>query len=393
MVPNDAALTVRITCAPGLSDCLQAELQSLGHEIHAATTTDVHTTTDFNGVMNLNLQLRTAFNVLVLLDEFTCRDPDELYHHLRALTWEELIHADGYLTIVSSVNTESISDFRFASLRAKDAIVDRMAEKTGRRPDSGPERDSLVLNLYWHGDACRIYLNTSGRKLSDRGYRRIPHTAPMQETLAAGVLATVGYDGTRPLVNPMCGSGTIAIEAALITSGRAPGLLRGNFGFMHHRSFDADAFKTLRIAARKLRSSRQPAPIVASDIDPRAVEAARRNAETAGVLHLVEFQTCDFAETTMPEDPGIVLLNPEYGERLGNPKELEPTYKRIGDFLKQRCAGWKGYVFTGNLALAKKIGLRATRRLIFHNARIECRLLEYELYTGTKRTTDETASP
>jgi putative N6-adenine-specific DNA methylase len=186
----------------------------------------------------------------------------------------------------------------------------------------------------------------------------------------------------------MCGSGTLAIEAALIATGRPPGLLRSNFGFMHHMGFDADAWQALRREAKKVRSNDAPAPIVASDIDEKAVLAARKNAETAGVHRLIDFEVCDFADTPMPDDPGIVLLNPEYGERMGEVAALESTYKRMGDFLKQRCAGWTGFIFTGNLALAKKVGLRASRRLEFHNAKIECRLLRYELYAGTRRKQD-----
>ncbi len=229
-------------------------------------------------------------------------------------------------------------------------------------------------------------MNTSGRKLADRNYRKIPHKAPMQETLAAAVIMATGYDGSVPLVNPMCGSGTLAIEAALIASGRAPGLLRGNFGFMHHMGFDADAWKTMRIEAKKIRNKGPIAPIIATDIDERAIWAARKNAETAGVHHMIQFDECDFAATMIPPEDGIVILNPEYGERLGETSELEGTYKRIGDFLKQSCAGWTGYVFTGNLDLAKKIGLRISRRLEFMNAKIDCRLLKYELYRGTRRT-------
>jgi len=187
------------------------------------------------------------------------------------------------------------------------------------------------------------------------------------------------------LVNPMCGSGTLAIEAALIASGRAPGLLRSNFGFMHYKGFDADTWSDMRRAAKKIRHKGSVAPIVATDHDDRAIDAARRNAETAGVHHMIQFEVCDFSDTTIPADQGIVLLNPEYGERLGEVDDLQKTYKRIGDFFKQRCPGWTGYIFTGNLDLAKKVGLKVTRRIEFLNAKIDCRLLKYDLYEGTKR--------
>ena len=382
---TDLPGTIRIACAPGLAPCLEAEVRRLGYAIVAVEDTGITISGTLRDAMDLNLQLRTAFYVLYLIDEFVCHTPDDLYRHLSFIEWEKWLAPDGYLSIISRVDTPAINNWVYASMKAKDAIVDRMAEKTGRRPDSGPERNRFVLNLYWRKDRCWLYFNTSGQKLSDRGYRRIPHTAPMQETLAAGVILSTGYDGTMPLVNPMCGSGTLAIEAALIATNRPPGLLRSNFGFMHALNYDSQAWEQIRNEARKQRSKAPPAPIIATDIDPRAVEAARKNAMTAGVEHLIQFETCDFADTSMPAEPGIIILNPEYGERLGQVNELEKTYKRIGDFFKQKCVGWTGYVFTGNLDLAKKLGLKASRRMPFFNAKIECRLLKYELYEGSRR--------
>ncbi len=210
----------------------------------------------------------------------------------------------------------------------------------------------------------------------------------MQETLAAGVILAMGYDGSVPLVNPMCGSGTLAIEAALIASKRPPGLLRENFGFMHRKGFDSDTWQSMRRSARKIRTKSTIAPIIATDIDAGAIGAAGKNAETAGVHHMIRFDVCDFAETPIPPERGIVVINPEYGERLGVIAELEKTYRRMGDFFKQRCPGWTGYIFTGNLELAKKVGLRTSRRMEFFNAKIDCRLLKYELYEGTRRKED-----
>ncbi len=357
----------------------------MGYTIDAFRPTGVEITANIDDAMRLNLFLRTAFNVLVLIDAFQCADPDELYRRVNAQPWEEMISPDEYLSVVSSVNTPTINDRRFASLKVKDAIVDRVASVHGTRPDSGPLRENFVVQLYWNGTDALIFINTSGRKLADRNYRKMPHKAPMQETLAAGVMTATGYDGTVPLINPMCGSGTLAIEAALIASGRAPGLLRDNFGFMHRKGFDSDAWQSMRRDARKIRNRGIIAPIIASDIDANAVHAARKNAETAGVHHMIRFEVCDFAETPMTPERGIVVINPEYGERMGVIAELEETYGRMGDFFKQRCAGWTGYIFTGNLELSKRVGLRTSRRIEFFNAKIDCRLLKYELYEGTRR--------
>ena len=183
----------------------------------------------------------------------------------------------------------------------------------------------------------------------------------------------------------MCGSGTLAIEAALIALNKAPGLLRNNYGFMHVKGFNNASWKMLREKANTLTIKTLPIRIIASDIDPEAVEAARKNAQTAGVEHLIEFICCDYAETPVPEGGGVIMLNPEYGERMGTVNELEEVYKGIGDFFKQRCKGYTGYIFTGNPGLAKKVGLRSKRKLQFFNSNIECRLIEYELYEGSKK--------
>jgi putative N6-adenine-specific DNA methylase len=277
-----------------------------------------------------------------------------------------------------------IRDVRYATLKCKDAIVDRLRHKTGRRPDSGPDRDRSVVHLFWNEERTTVYLDTSGEPLSRRGYRKIPMAAPMQETLAAAVVLATEWQGEGSFINPLCGSGTLAIEAALIGLQRAPGLLRGNFGFMHLRGFNEAVWRELRGDARKRSRKDLPGRIIATDINPDAVAAARQNAATAGVDHLIEFGVCDFAETTVPGG-GVVVMNPEYGERMGEVQRLESVYARIGDFLKQKCTGCRGYVFTGNPDLAKKLGLRTRRRIPFWNSGIECRLLEYELYEGSRK--------
>ncbi len=376
--------TLLITCGRGIVPYLTEEVEALGYEVQSSHDTGVEIKGSFADAMKLNLSLRTAFNVLYLLKEFLCESPDELYLELSVLPWEDLITPSGYLSVVSRVNTATINNSVFASQKVKDAIVDRIAKHCGRRPSAGPERDNVVINLYWQEERCWIYLNTSGKKLSDRGYRKIPHKAPLQETLAAAMLRAAGYNGTQPLVNPMCGSGTLAIEAALIALNRAPGLLRSNYGLKHIKGVDLEKWSSLRNEVRKEGQKQLPCRIIATDIDRKAIAAAKKNAQTAGVDQLIEFHVCDYTKTPIPEEKGIVILNPEYGFRLGDVKVLEGTYKGIGDFFKNECAGYTGYIFTGNMALAKKVGLRTSRRLIFFNAKIECRLLEYPLYAGSK---------
>jgi len=382
--------TILITCSAGLVDYVRREVEELGYEAVESRKTGLELQGSQYDAMRLNLHLRTAYNVLFLLREFKCKSPAELYENVTELPWEDMISPDEYLSVVSRINTERVNNSMFASLKVKDAIVDRIADKTGSRPDSGKDRDKAVVQLYWKNDFCRLFLNTSGLKLSDRGYRKMPGKAPLRESLAAAIIMETRYDGSQPLVCPMCGSGTLAIEAALIASKRAPGLLSSNYGFMHMKYFDESAWKQLRTEALKKSKQRggkagfKPNKIIATDIDTEAIEAARKNAMTAGVSHLIDFGICDFAETSIPPGDGIIVMNPEYGQRMGDIQKLKKTYKRIGDFFKQKCPGYTGYIFTGNPALSKSVGLRTSRRVEFYNANIECRLLKYELYAGTK---------
>jgi putative N6-adenine-specific DNA methylase len=382
--------TILVTFSVGLLDYVRQEVKDLGYQAGASHKTGLEVEGNQYDAMRLNLYLRTAYNVLFLLKQFKCESPDELYGNVIQLPWEDMISPTEYVSVVGRINTEHVNNSMYASLKIKDAIVDRIASRTGDRPDSGKDKDKVIVQLYWKDDLCRLYLNTSGLKLSDRGYRKMPGRAPLRESLAAAIIMVTGYDGGGPLVSPMCGSGTLAIEAALIASRRAPGLLRNNYGFMHLKYFDESIWKQMRAEVLKKSKSRggkagfKPARIIATDIDPEAVEAARKNAMTAGVSHLIDFGVCDFAETDTPPGAGIIVMNPEYGFRLGEIEKLKKTYERIGDFFKQKCAGYTGYIFTGNPELSKAVGLRTCRRFEFYNANIECRLLKYELYAGTK---------
>jgi putative N6-adenine-specific DNA methylase len=342
--------------------------------------------------MRLCLHQRTAHRVHYHLASVAAADADGLYQGLRRLPWENVLMASGphaYLTVTTTTDNKTNRDSRFANLKAKDAICDRMVERCRLRPDSGPERNRAVVHLFWKGETADLYVDAAGEPLSRRGYRKIPLAAPMQESLAAAVILATAWNGRTPFVNPMCGSGTLAIEAALMAAGRAPGLLRSNFGLMHLQGFAPTAWRQARQGARE-GERETAAQVIATDLDPRAVAGARQNARTAGVEDRISFAACPFAQTEVPSRPGVVVLNPPYGERTGDEEQLVALYGEIGDFFKQRCGGYRGYVFTGNLTLAKKVGLKARRRIPFFNGDLECRLLEYELYAGTRRTDRQT---
>jgi 23S rRNA G2445 N2-methylase RlmL len=380
-----------ITTSKGLVPCLKGELAGLNYPVTAFSDNHVETSGSLADTMRMNLWLRTAFHVLYFLEEFPCNHPDDLYRKVREMEWEKWLDPKTYLSVTSTVDHPSINDSRFPNLRCKDAIVDRLRDKTGARPDSGPEMKGAVIRLFWKERKASLYIDTSGEPLTRRGYRKIPVRAPLQETLAAAILLSTGWDLKSHFINPMCGSGTLAIEAALLALKRAPGLSRQSFGFQHIIPFDGGEWGRIRAQAKELALASITGRILCSDLDSRAVDAARRNAKTAGVDQVIEFQTCDFAETPIPEGGGVLVLNPEYGMRLGIDQDLEKTYARIGDFLKQKCAGYKGFVFSGNLDLLKKIGLKSSRRIPFFNAKIECRLVEYLLYRGSLEKSGHTA--
>lgn len=375
---------ILITCPLRVVPFLKIEVEKLGFQIVKETLTHVEISGSMKDAMTLNLMLRSAHRVLFFLDKFIANNPDELYKNFKNIQWENFISPDEYISISSAVEHPSINDTRFPNQKCKDAIVDRMRNKFGRRPDSGSKREGAVIYFYWKDNLCEVFFDTSGVTLSKRNYRKIPFLAPMQETLAAATLIAANWNGVGNFINPMCGSGTVAIEAALIASNICAGSLRDNFSFMHLKGFKEDDWNYIKKKYCN-QTKKFEGKIIVTDIDSKAIFAAKQNAKNAGVEHLMEFQRCDFRDTKIPEGEGIVFMNPEYGERLGDEKKLESIYSAIGDFFKNKCQGYRGYVFTGNFNLAKKIGLRTNRKIPFFNGAIDCRLLEYELYSGSRK--------
>ena len=368
-----------ITVPEGLCPYLKIETEALGFKTKHVTSRSLSTEGTPLDAMNLNLRVRTGHHVLFQIAEFRCRDANDLYKELSKMPWETVIPSNEYLTITGSVRNPTITDTRFANQRAKDAIVDKIMARKGRRPDSGPDRTGAVVSLFWRDERCTVYLDTSGETLSKRGYRHIPLGAPMQETLAAGVVMASGYTLDKNFVNPMCGSGTLAIEAALAASGRVPGLTRQNFGFFHLLGFDLRAWEDMKKAAKIDVKKTLPSKIIATDENEKAIDAARKNAMTAGVEQLINFEACDYAATPVPPAPGAVILNPGYGMRMGEETELVETYRGIGAWLKRGCKGYRAGVFTANTGLAGQIGLKADRKIPFVNGKIECRLYLYDI--------------
>lgn len=391
---------VLVSCPLGAAPFLAEELTNLGFPIVRMLPAAVETRSNLYGCMRLNLFLRSANRVMWEILQCRAHSPEQLYNTLKTFPWENLIKSNGYVSVASSVENEHIRDSRFANMKVKDALVDRLRAKTGQRPDAGPEQKGTVLFLYWRDDRCTLYLDTSGEPLSRRGYRLHPWKAPMQESLAAATLLASPWGGfvdqehstntcyNGHFLNPMCGSGTLAIEAALMSMNSAPGIMRDNFCFMHDPDYEQAWWDELLDEAEDAENPHPDIRIIASDYNAKAVDVARVNAKKAGVDSLIEFSVCDFRQSPVPSPCGTqdtIFMNPEYGKRLGDERELVAIYEEIGNYFKQSCSGYTGYIFTGNSNLAKRVGLRAKRRIPFHTADLECRLLEYELYNGSRR--------
>lgn len=404
---TDQNYPIIISCAKALSRWTEQEVLSMGYKPIEVTENTVVVRGAMRDVFRLNLQLRTAHRVLVPLLRTTCRDIRDLYEAVRSIDWENLLDADGYFSVSSIAHNRTIRDTRIPSLYTKDAIVDRMRERCQQRPDSGGDNIGAAVFVYWERDEVIIYLDTSGEPLSKRGYRRIPGSAPMQETLAAACLMGMGWKGDRPFLSPMCGSGTPAIEAAMIAMNKAPGSLKGHFAFQSIKGYGRiipgekapvvvprqtagatpeQIWKEMVLEAKKEERRDNLPRIIATDISPEAVDNAQTNAITAGVAEVIEFHACDFAETPVPEvsapppgeTKGCVFFNPEYGIRLGDPEELKPIYARIGIFMNEKCRGWTGALITGNPDLAAQVNLYYRNRIPFFNGPIDCRLFIYE---------------
>ena len=368
------------TTTKGLEDVLADELASLNVRDIVPANGGVNFSGSSRDGYRACLWLRTANRVLQPIASFPCPSQEALYEGVYGLNWNELLTPSMTLAVSAKLRDSEITHSHFAALKTKDAIVDKIRDNWGERPNVDSKNPDLRVNLHLARNHCTVSLDLAGAGLHRRGYRRDPTIAPLKETLAAGLVALTGWDQSTPVVDPMCGSGSLSLEAALLASNSAPGLHSPDFGFQRWLDYDAAVWQELVEEAEQLQSELPANLVFGSDRDQRAVDLARRNAEGAGVGSRVRWSYSDFAKLVPPADHGTLICNPPYGERIGEEAELEGFYRKIGDTFKQNWKGWTAWVFTGNLALAKRVGLKASRRIVLYNGPIECRLLKYELY-------------
>ena len=382
-------------CPRGLEAVLARELTELG----ARAPEQLRAGVAFRGDLELGyracLWSRVASRVLLVLSRFDVAETQALYDGTRTVQWQEHVAPDGSLAVHAVCRGAAIDHSGFAALKVKDAIVDQLRERHGIRPSVDTDQPDLRVHLHLHREQATLYVALSGEALHRRHYRGSGGQAPLKENLAAGLLLladwpTLARQG-QPFLDPMCGSGTLPIEAAQMAADIAPGLLRDPLGLQRWRGHDPDAWARLQAeAARRAAASRPSPPIVGFDADPVAVERALNNARRAGVerrLRLEHRALSALAQPTLelPPGPGLLLVNPPYGQRMGQLEALFPLYTQLGDLFKQRFAGWLACVLTSERELASYVGLRPGRRHEVFNGAIECRLLCYPIVAGSAR--------
>ena len=333
------------------------------------------------------LWLRTANRVLLPVARFAAPDADALYAGIRKMPWEQDVSPDGTLAVDFGGTSETISNSQFGAQKVKDAIVDRFRDLTGRRPSVDRARPDLQVNCHLHRGLVTVSIDLSGDSLHMRGYRESGVIAPLKENLAAALLLKCGWPEIAKsggsFVDPLCGSGTLVIEAALIAGDVAPGLLRDYWGFQGWLKHDPGVWEEVLMQARERQNAGrgQGPAILGADLDAKAILASQKNARVAGIAPRVRFEHKPLEQDSLPAGlkPGLVVTNPPYGERLGTVETLGPLYKGIGDWLKSYCLHWKAGIITDNTDLAKQLGLRARKINSFYNGALECKLLQFEV--------------
>lgn len=368
------------TTMAGLEEVLAQELIEMGADEVQIGRRSVYFSGDLQLLYKANYCLRTALRILVPVDSYKIHSADDLYQRAKNFKWEDLFGCEQTFAVQSTVFSDLFNNSMYASLKLKDAIVDRFRYKFGDRPSIDSKNPDIWINLHIANEVCTISLDSSGESLHKRGYRLDQNEAPMSEVLAAGLLRLSDWDRTSELIEPMCGSGTIAIEAAMLANGIYPGSVRKNFAFRNWRDYNADLFAQMET---ELQSNRpEPVKIFASDLLRRNVDIASRNAEEAGVASFIDFKVSDFKFLEPASEKPFLLFNPPYGERL-SPEDTN-FYAMIGERLKHHYSNATVWIISTAQCL-KSIGLRPSRKITILNGSLECSFRKYELYAGSKK--------
>lgn len=364
----------------GLEGVLAEELRALGAEAVEEGCRMVSFTGDKRMMYRANFFLRTALRILKPLYSFEAQSADELYGQALSYDWSSVMSVSQRFSVDSVVNSDTFSHSRFAALRVKDAIVDQFRNREGRRPFVDVQHPDVRVHLHILGTQCTLLLDSSGESLHLRGYRRAQDVAPINEVLAAGMLMLAGWQGQTPFYDPLCGSGTLPIEAALIARGLAPGLFRKRFGFESWIDFDKDLLEEMYNDDSLERDCE--VPIMGSDVSAKSVSIALENVRSAGLSKLVRIEKASVFDVAPPDGPGVVVTNPPYGERLKQ-SQLDSFYTRLGDAFKALYTGWDVWMITGNRVAMKSFGLHPSKTVTLYNGPIECKFQCFTMYAGS----------
>ncbi len=368
----------------GFESVLARELRNMGAQQVREGIRSVKFKGDKGFMYKANLALRTAIKILVPIHSFKVNDEHDLYKNLQKIHWEEYFNEKKSFAINSVINSDNFTNSHYVSLKSKDAIVDYFRSKTGNRPNIDIKHPDILFNIHIQKDICTVSLDSSGESLHKRGYKSDTNIAPINEVLAAGLVLLSGYDGTQHFIDPMCGSGTILIEAAMIANNIPVNINRLEFGFEKWNDFDEELFELIHQSLlNKIRNSDKK--IIGYDKAPSAIRKAQNNVSNASLEEFIKIEKQDFFQSEKPIDGhAILLFNPPYGERIS--VDIPVFYGRIGDTLKQSYTDTSAWFITSDFDTGiKSVGLRTSKKIKLFNGNLECRFVKYEMYGGTRK--------
>lgn len=373
-------LVITVKTLFGLEESLVEELKELGYDNPTILNRAVQVQGSWEDVYKLNFHLRLAISVLVQIDQFYIQSSDDLYKKSKLIAWEDYFDVDKTFAVKGAVFSTIFNHTSYPYLVVKDAIVDRFREKKDERPNVNASNPQVLFDVYIREKQVTLSLNTSGLPLYQRGYRQQTGDAPINEVLAAGLIRLSGWDRKSTFIDPMCGSGTIAIEAALMAAGIPAMIEREHYAFKNFKMYDADLWNKIYDAAPR-RPIKLDFDIYASDSDAGVLQKAKRNASNAPIGKMIQFQIRDFSEVEKPKDQGVLIVNPPYGERMGD--EVSELYESLGDFFKQKMTGFDCWIITSNLDAAKSVGLKPSKKHTVYNGKLECTFRKYSIFEGS----------
>lgn len=368
----------------GCEAILSQELEALGATETRILTRAVEFEADPALMYKANLHCRTALRILKPMYHFEASDETMLYNEIRNIDWKQHFSLDQTFAINATLNQSQLDHSLYAALKAKDAIVDQFRDETGERPNVDVEDPDFRIHLHIYEDRCTLSFDSSGDSLHKRGYRDYTNQAPINEALAAALVLLSGWDRKMPLADFMCGSGTILIEAAMIALNIAPNKHRKKFGFQSWKDYDAQLWKDILEAAHAAEKKQDGLKLYGADISGAVLDKARQNIHHAGLDESIQLKKCAFEKFPVPAEEGMLICNPPYGLRI-EPKDIMAMYQGMGDKMKKDFNGWSCWIFTGNLEVAKFIGLRPSRKIQLYNGPIECRFLKFDIYSGSRK--------